>query len=166
MTVRAILVPTDFSETSEEALRYAAQIALTLGAQLYLMHVPGRTGEHFEASFPVGGFDTTARARLASFLTTQEIERLRPEYALRTGSPADEIVRYADARDVDLIIMGTHGRSGLAHALMGSVAEQIVRTAPCPVLVVRSRKGAAVSTQTAAATDAPVKAAREFIPVP
>jgi nucleotide-binding universal stress UspA family protein len=150
MTVNNILVPTDFSTTSDAAVHYASQMALTLGARLYLVHVPGKTGEHFEASFPVGRFETTASERLSSILTKEELERLRPEYVLRVGSPADEIVRYADVCDADLIIMGTHGRSGIAHALMGSVAEQVVRAAPCPVLLVRSAKRAS-ATQVAAA---------------
>lgn len=145
MAVKNILVPTDFSATSEAALHYAAEMALTLGARLYLIHVPGRTGEHFEANFPHGQFEAAARKGLSSFLTTERIDRLRPEYAVRVGTPAEEIVRYADLCDVDLIIMGTHGRSGIAHALMGSVAEQVVRVASCPVLLVRAPKRAAVS---------------------
>lgn len=144
MAVHSILLPTDFSPTSEAALRYASEMALTLGARLYLMHVPGRTGEHFEANFPHGQFETAARRGLSSFLTTEQIDRLRPEYAVRVGVPAEEIVRYAEIAEVDLIIMGTHGRTGFAHALMGSVAEQVVRTAPCPVLLVRAPKPAAV----------------------
>jgi universal stress protein A len=154
MNVNGILVPTDFSETSEAALRYATQMALTMGARLYLMHVPGKTGEHFEANFPIGRFDVAARERLASFLTQEEIERLRPEYALRVGTPAEEIVRYADVCDADLIIMGTHGRSGLAHMLMGSVAEEVARTAPCPVLLFRLSKRAAASQEAVAVTPA------------
>jgi nucleotide-binding universal stress UspA family protein len=142
MIVDSILVPTDFSATSEAALHYAAQMALTFGARLYLLHVPGKTGEHFEASFPIGQFDTAAGERLLSFLTKEELERLRPEYVMRVGPPADEIVLYAGMCDADLIIMGTHGRSGLAHALMGSVAEQVVRVAPCPVLLVRAPRAA------------------------
>ena len=145
MTVDSILVPTDFSATSDAALHYATQMALTFGARLYLMHVPGKTGEHFEASFPVGRFETTAGERLSAFLTKEEFERLRPEYVLRVGTPAEEIVRYADVCDADLIIMGTHGRSGIAHALMGSVAEQVVRMAPCPVLLVRAAKRASAT---------------------
>ena len=136
MAVRNVLVPTDFSETSDAALHYATEMALTLGARLYLMYVPGKTGEHFEANYPLGQFETATRERLSSFLTKEELERLRPEYALRVGAPAEEIVRYAELCDVDLIIMGTHGRSGIAHVLLGSVAEQVVRLAPCLVLSV------------------------------
>jgi nucleotide-binding universal stress UspA family protein len=144
MAVKSILVPTDFSETSDEALYYATEMALTLGARLYLMHVPGKTGEHYEAKYPHGRFETATRERLSSFVTAEALERLRPEYALRVGPPAEEIVHYAEICDIDLIIMGTHGRSGIAHALMGSVAEEVVRAAPCPVLLVRAPKRAAV----------------------
>ena len=144
MAVRNVLVPTDFSETSDAALHYATEMALTLGARLYLMYVPGKTGEHFEANYPLGQFETATRERLSSFLTKEQLERLHPEYALRVGAPAEEIVRYAELCDIDLIIMGTHGRSGIAHVLLGSVAEQVVRVAPCPVLLVRAPKPAAV----------------------
>jgi nucleotide-binding universal stress UspA family protein len=156
MSVRSILVPTDFSETSDAALHYATEMALTLGARLYLMHVPGKTGEHYEAKYPHGQFETATRERLSSFLTKEELERLRPEYALRVGPPAEQIVHYAEICDIDLIIMGTHGRSGLAHALMGSVAEHVVRVAPCPVLLVRAPKRTAV-TQGAAVKAPPIK---------
>ena len=156
MSVKNILVPTDFSERSEAALHYAAEMALSLGARLYLIHVPGITGEHFEANFPHGQFEAAARKGLSSFLTTEEIARLQPEYVVRVGTPAAEIVRYAGICDVDLIIMGTHGRTGIAHALMGSVAEQVVRVAPCPVLLVRAPKRASVS-QGVAVTVPPAK---------
>jgi nucleotide-binding universal stress UspA family protein len=138
--VKGILVPSDFSETSDAALTYAVTMAQAFGARLYLLHVPGKTGENLETNFPVGRFETTAREKLDAVLTPEEIERLRPEYVMRIGVPAEEIVRYADARDVDLIVMGTHGRSGVAHLLMGSVAEHVVRAAPCPVLLVRHPK--------------------------
>jgi universal stress protein A len=142
MKMTGILVPIDFSEASDAALRYAADMAQTFGARLYLLHVPGKTGENFEASFPVGRVETAAQERLTALLSQEELERLRPAYASRIGKPAEEIVRYADACEVDLIIMGTHGRSGVAHLVMGSVAEQVVRSAECPVLLVRRPKGA------------------------
>jgi nucleotide-binding universal stress UspA family protein len=131
-------------------------MALTLGARLYLMHVPGKTGEHYEAKYPHGQFETATRQRLSSFLTEEEIKRLRPEYAMRVGAPAEEIVHYAEICHIDLIIMGTHGRSGIAHALMGSVAEEVVRMAPCPVLLVRAPTRAAVM-HGAAVTVPPIK---------
>jgi len=147
MTVNSILVPTDFSQPSDAALHYATDMARTFGAQLYLLHVPGKTGENLELNFPVGRFETAARERLDTLLSPSDVERLRPEYALRIGTPAEEIVRYADARDIDLIVMGTHGRSGVAHLLLGSVAEQVVRAAPCPVLLIRQRKIAVVKAE-------------------
>ncbi len=147
MMVNSILIPTDFSEPSDAALQYATEMARAVGARLYLLHVPGKTGENLEMNFPVGRFETSARQRLDTLLSPSDIERLRPEYAVRIGTPAEEIVRYADARDIDLIIMGTHGRSGVAHLLLGSVAEQVVRVAPCPVLLVRQRKTAVVKAE-------------------
>jgi universal stress protein A len=107
------------------------------------VHVPGKTGENFEANFPIGQFEKMATERLETLMGQQEAKRYRPEYAVRIGAPADEIVRYADSRDIDLIVMGTHGRSGVAHMVMGSVAEKVVREAPCPVLVVRQPRASA-----------------------
>ncbi len=144
MTVNSILVPTDFSEPSDAAFRYATDMARTFGARLYLLHVPGKTGENLEMNFPVAQFETAVHERLDALVSQSDIERLRPEYAVRIGTPAEEIVRYADEREVDLIIMGTHGRNGVAHLLLGSVAEHVVRAAPCPVLLVRQRKAVAV----------------------
>ena len=81
-----------------------------------------------------------ARELLGKILTEQEDKELRAEYVLRAsglGGPYVEIVRYAQERTIDLIVMGTHGRGFVAHMLMGSVAEKVVRKAPCPVLTVR-----------------------------
>jgi universal stress protein A len=145
ITIQDILLPTDFSEPSDAAFRYAISLAQAIGARLSFLHIPVTAGHNFEASFPFAEFETAPRERLASVLNQEEIAQLRPEYALRVGTPAAEIVRYAEARGIDLIIMGTHGRSGVAHLVMGSVAEQVVRTAPCPVLLVRHSKSAAVT---------------------
>jgi nucleotide-binding universal stress UspA family protein len=151
MTVRSILIPTDFSETSDVALAYATDMALGLGARLYLLHVARKTGEPADANVPLGRFETAAQERLDLRVTPQDHARLRPEYAVRVGTPAEEIVRYAGDRDVDLLIMGTHGRSGVAHLLLGSVAEHVVRTAPCPVLLVRHPKAAVARERVPAA---------------
>jgi len=148
--MQSVLIPIDFSETSQAALQYAIDLVRSFGARLFLLHVPGKTGENFEADFPVGRFESAMKERLGTLLNQKDLESLRPEFALRIGTPAEEIVRYADARDVDLIIMGTHGRSGMAHLLMGSVAEHVVRAAPCPVLLVRQPKKVAVGTRAAA----------------
>lgn len=143
-SVKRVLVPIDFSGPSNGAYTYGTELAQMVGAQIYLLHVPGTTGENFEADFAVGPFERWAQERgLAS--TPQQAKDAaatppsdrRPEFAIRIGSPAKEIARYAADRDIDLIVMGTHGRTGVAHAVMGSVAEQVLRSASCPVLVVR-----------------------------
>jgi nucleotide-binding universal stress UspA family protein len=134
--IERILVPTDFSKTSDVALQYAITLAQALTAQLYLVHVPGKAGENFEADFPFGPFESPIRERF-DLLTGSKEKRLRTEYALRIGTPPDEIIRYVGDRNIDLIVMGTHGRSGVAHVLMGSVTEAVIRQSPCPVLVVR-----------------------------
>jgi len=85
MTVNSILVPTDFSEPSDAALYYATDMARTLGARLFLVHVPGKTGENLEMNFPVAQFETAAHQRLDTLLSPSDIERLRPEYAVRIG---------------------------------------------------------------------------------
>ena len=149
--VKRILVPTDFSETSDAALKYGIGLAQAFSAQLYLLHVP-KTGVNFEADFPMVQFETAPQERLETLVGEQEARQLRPEYALRIGAPSDEIVRYAGYREIDLIVMGTHGRSGMPHMLMGSVAEKVLRTAPCPVLTVRPPRGAAAKPEADAAT--------------
>jgi nucleotide-binding universal stress UspA family protein len=151
MTASSILVPTDFSATSDAALRYATDMALALGARLDLLYVPAKTGEHQDASYPIGRFETEAHEQLSSFVSPEQLARLRPEYALRVGSPSDEIVYFAETSGIDLIIMGTHGRTGLAHVLMGSVAEDVARRAPCPVLLFRVPRRVTVAEGDAAA---------------
>jgi len=81
--------------------------------------------------------ENDARERLQNLLTEVDRDRFKAELVTRRGSPFVEIVRYAKDRDIDLIVMGTHGRGPIAHMLLGSVAEQVVRKAPCPVLTVR-----------------------------
>jgi nucleotide-binding universal stress UspA family protein len=151
IAIKRILVPTDFSETSDAALKYGIELARTFGARLYLLHVPGETGVNFEADFPMVEFENATRERLDTLVSPRDMIKLRPEYALRLGTPSDEIVRYADSRDIDLIVMGTHGRSGVAHMVMGSVAEKVVRAAPCPVLTVRGPRPALLAPEEAIA---------------
>ena len=137
--LKRILVPTDFSETSEAALRYGVELARRFGARLYLLHVPEHPGEATETEYSVDLFETMQNAahdRLPHLLSEAERHELRPECAMRLGTPWEEIVRHADEHDIDLIVMGTHGREGIARAFMGSVAEMVVRRATCPVLTV------------------------------
>jgi nucleotide-binding universal stress UspA family protein len=138
--LKRILLPTDFSECSERARSYACELAKRFAAELHLLHVvapvslPGYVGPvPEELLHPEEG----ARAQLEewndpAFEQIQGVVR-----AITTGTPFVEIVRYARDREVDLIVMGTHGWSGLTHMLLGSVTEKVVRKASCPVLTVR-----------------------------
>jgi nucleotide-binding universal stress UspA family protein len=141
IALQGILVPHDFSETSESAVRYAIALARTYGAKLHLLHVSDRARFEMATEFPLGldgSLDDAIRERLVKIFSPGEQTELKPVFELRSGSPAAEIVRYAKEQNVDLIIMGTHGRGFVAHAVMGSVAEKVVRTAPCPVMTVRN----------------------------
>ena len=140
---RTILVPTDFSQASEHALAHAQALARSFGGSLHLLHVvpdPVLASAWSEAY----AYDlTTLGERLRAEAQQQLAERAGAigDVPVTTealvGSPAALIALTAAERGVDLIVMGTHGRGGLTHFFMGSVAERIVRSAPCPVLTVR-----------------------------
>ena len=153
-----ILVPTDFSAPSDAALEYARNVATQFGASLHLLHVvedPYRSAYAAEVYIPeVEGLRdelvSNAISRLEDRLYQRDVTELRVKADAVIGTPAWSIVEYAAANGIDLIVMGTHGRGGMAHLLMGSVAERVVRTAPCPVLTVRHAP-AAVKTASAEA---------------
>ena len=140
-----ILVPTDFSAPSDAALEYARAVATRFGASLHLLHVvedPYRAAYSAEVYVPeIEGLRDDlimdAIGRLKDQLRPSDVAGLDATTDAILGTPAWSIVEYARVRDIDLIIMGTHGRGGMSHLLMGSVAEKVVRTAPCPVLTVR-----------------------------
>ena len=144
IALKRILVPIDFSAPSDVALRYAVSLAEAFGAQLQLLHVVERPVEQQWAAelAMVAAIDIEAEARaksdtaLAQLLTKAERERHAAKLVTVTGAPFLEIVRYARREAIDLIVMGTHGRGAIAHLLVGSVAENVVRKAPCPVLTV------------------------------
>lgn len=149
IVLKRILVPTDFSEASAAAARYGVALARAFRAKLHLLHVESRHDLEIDVERELvveklaptsGGRQNAARELLGKILTEQEDKELQPEYVLRAagvGGPYVEIVRYAKERDIDMIVMGTHGRGFVAHMLMGSVAEKVVRKAPCAVLTVR-----------------------------
>jgi nucleotide-binding universal stress UspA family protein len=145
LTLKTVLVPTDFSEASESALRYGKAMAEAFGASLHVVHVMedllahAWAAEVYVSSMPQlrDEIEKESRQRLGALLTDTERATLRAETALLAGNPFLEIVRYAKAHGVDLIVMGTHGRGPIAHMLLGSVAEKVVRKSPCPVLTVR-----------------------------
>jgi universal stress protein A len=138
-----ILVPTDFSPASEAALAYATDVASRFSARVSLLHIvtdPKATGfwtpeVYVPASPPIQErFLREARQRLENALTADERARFSVTIEARIGAAAVGIQDFAREQKVDLIVMGTHGRTGLAHLLLGSVAERVVRSSPCPVL--------------------------------
>ena len=143
--LKRILVPTDFSETSEVAVKYARALADAFHASLNLVHVVedplvhGWTSVDFNPDLPSYRevLAKAAQQRLDKMFTGAERERYHAQLVTKFGSPFYEIVRYAKDEEIDLIVMGTHGRGPVAHMLMGGVAEKVVRKAPCPVLTVR-----------------------------
>ncbi|MEE9605695.1 MAG: universal stress protein [Candidatus Scalindua sp.] len=145
--LQKILCPIDFSENSLEALRYAAHTALKENATVYLIHIVDSRvydygGPIYEPVMPAMKpvIDQASKDQLTDKLlekVPKEIEG-RVETVVSFGVPFVEIIKAARDYDIDLIIMGTHGRSGISHMLIGSVAEKVVRKAPCPVLTVRS----------------------------
>ena len=140
-----ILVPTDFSKFSANALTYGTAFAEKFGAELYLLHVVQDLALFIPEAVlvvppvlpPVEQFLTAARAALDRVIAGLNLPGVTVHPAVSEGTPFDEIIRFAREKDIDLIVMGTHGHTGLAHILMGSVAEKVVRKAPCPVLTVR-----------------------------
>lgn len=136
-----ILMPTDFSECSSQACAYASEIARRFDAELLLLHVvpPAPTAYTYAAPistdtlFPV----EPAEKELNEFDVPEGDKISRLSRDVVQGVPFVEIIRQAREKGVGLIVMGTHGRTGLTHVLLGSVAEKVVRKAPCPVLTVR-----------------------------
>lgn len=143
MATQRFLVPLDFSEYANQALDYAINLASKLGARLTLLHVI--------QSLPLGGVDmgvtlpyTYIQELEAEIMTSMNdyLERvtaagLEGEIVVVHGVPFQDIVETAKSQQVALIVMGTHGRTGFQHLLLGSVAEKVVRLAPCSVLVAR-----------------------------
>ena len=145
ITIHRVLAPTDFSDSSVPAVRYAAELAGKFGAELVLLHVvqdltlvvPDVMMPLPVATPALNEMVEGAKAGLATFAQKLGLDSLRPKTEVRIGAPAAEIVAAAGDLKADLLCIGTHGRTGLAHFLLGSVAERIVRHAPCPVLTVR-----------------------------
>lgn len=142
--LKKILVPTDFSEFSDKALNYAVAFAEQFGARLILLHVvePAVYPENY--MMVPQTFDdlnqnliNAAKERLAKVVLERISQRFEAESEIRLGRPYTEIVDAAKSKNVDLIIIGTHGYTGLKHVVLGSTAERVVRYAPCPVLTVR-----------------------------
>lgn len=143
--IHKILVPVDFSANSRKAVAYARAFARMCGAQLIYLHVIQINYAYGE----FGAIDFTALEREMRGGADQELAALKKEAAedgveveslIREGSPPKVIAEVADEVKADLLVISTHGYTGLKHVLMGSIAEHVVRYAPCPVLVVRERQ--------------------------
>lgn len=139
MKAEKILFPTDFSPASEAALPFATSLARDMGAKLLIAHAIEPPTAYAAGDFAIGLPMTEEHTRKA-------LEALRPldakvpvERHLLDGEPARAIIRLAEDEHVDMIVMGTHGRTGLSRLVMGSVAEAVVRGAKCPVLTLRQR---------------------------
>lgn len=147
MNVKQILCPIDFSTNSEQALAYASKLARESHARLHLVHVYEPPLTYTD---PNEGFVPPADMRpqmelLEGIRPTDDSVAFRREFIV--GYAPDALLEYAEKHEIDLIVLGTHGRTGLSRLLMGSVAEAIVRRAPCPVLTMRQAKPHATKGQ-------------------
>jgi universal stress protein A len=143
--MNAVLVATDFGETSNAALVYGRNLARTFGARLHVLHVADAVSATAGEEFLPGNIEALqveaverATQRLEEMLRGPDFAMLQPTAGVRvSGNTTGAIIDYAKEAHVDIIVVGTHGRGPISHLFMGSVAEQVVRHAPCPVLVVR-----------------------------
>jgi nucleotide-binding universal stress UspA family protein len=150
LRLKRILVPTDFSDSAEHALKYAVRLGKPFKASIFIVHVfhlqeylallsdrdqvdSGTANEVLEAA------KNRAANKLEELVRRSEDKQVVLLPILLVGVPFEEIVRYAAERDVDLIVMPTHGRTGVAHLLLGSTSERVISHSVCPVLVVRTR---------------------------
>jgi nucleotide-binding universal stress UspA family protein len=142
IALQRILVPTDFSEFSDAALKYGVALARTFGSSIHLLHVVTAPMPDPLRNCPTGvmgemhDFEAHARQCLASLVAAGDLAASRVVTAAIDGDPSEEILRYARSHDMDLIVCGTHGLSGWNRLMRGSVATMLVRKSSCPVLTV------------------------------
>lgn len=149
LRVRQILVPIDFSDCSKKALQYALPLAKEQGAALTLVYVIPPvygTGEYEVINYAQleATMRHTAEEGMAKLVADEIRDEVPAHSTVCIGSPAREIVELARSLPADLVVIATHGRTGLKHVFLGSVAEHVVQRAPCPVLVVRDRENEGV----------------------
>lgn len=145
VVLKNVLVATDFSEASDAALTYGRDLARSYGATLHVLHITESVLVRFSIEAPIAylpdlqtQIDDAARRRIDALVTEEDKTTLNAKSVVMTSvGTAEAIVQYAKDHRIDLIVIGTEGRRALAHVLMGSVAERVVRLAPCPVLTVR-----------------------------
>lgn len=142
VSIKHILVPTDFSDNGRKALLYAAAFADQFGAAVELLHVlepipPGAMLSYTSVEDLKAGLRKTAAENLEQLHSIWHNYAFPVKRTVAEGHPFVEIVKHASEGKADLIVIGTHGRGAIAHMLLGSVAENVVRKAPCPVLTVK-----------------------------
>jgi nucleotide-binding universal stress UspA family protein len=144
--LKKILVPTDFSDCSKKALQYALPLAQQHNAEIVLLYVapsPAYAGGEYgviDCSALNAELCATGEKRLETLVAEEIREKVPAETVVRTGSATSEIIDVASQLPADMIVISTHGYSGLKHVVLGSVAAHVVRHAPCPVLVVREKE--------------------------
>ncbi len=147
MLPKTVLVPTDFSEHAERATEYACELASKLGARIVLLHAYALPSVGFPESIGFGAevagrVVTVAKEALRAAKERRRASGVDIETVAREGDPRDLILGAIGEHQADLVCMGTHGRRGFARAMLGSVAEEIVRHAPCAVLTLRAAEPA------------------------
>lgn len=154
LELKTVLFATDFSESADAALDHALAFAQQYGATLHMLHAvvlhaddPNDPAHHFpDAEEIEARLEEIAEDRMANQLESRRVDEVEVIRAQRRGmSTAPVILEYAEEVDADLIVLSTHGRRGLSHALMGSVTEEVVRVSPRPVLTIRGREGTPVN---------------------
>jgi nucleotide-binding universal stress UspA family protein len=151
--IHTILHPTDFSDYSRGAFELACALARDYGAKLIVLHVNRPPAVYAPDGIVIGApveEPYELRAKLAQF--RPDDPRVAIEYKLLDGEPAEQILKAATSVNADLIVLGTHGSTGLARLLMGSVAEDVLRKATCPVLTIRARVPSRTATPAVASS--------------
>lgn len=148
IVLKNILIPTDFSKHSEAAIHFALSLAKKFNSEIYFLNVSPpefafysgmRTSVHTEVKREEERDVKKHREWLEEFVKKFNVEELRVNHLVKSGPPFLEIIIAAREINADLIVMGTHGRTGLSHVMIGSVAEKVVRKSPCPVLTVKPK---------------------------
>jgi nucleotide-binding universal stress UspA family protein len=162
MDIKKILVPTDFSGANNASLEYASRLASETGAVLYIVYaddmeeaatIMAKSGHPYPSPWDATGRHEAHRKLKKVVPTVREVQY---QHHYLKGTPTGEIVSFAERNNIDLIVMASHGRTGLSRLLMGSTAEGVMRRAPCPVLIVKQSTNVETLANQKDATAAPV----------
>ena len=149
LPIKSILWPSDASKSADRALETAVQLAKQFGAKIYGLQVVAEVPTFGEAGPPITGIDIPAYERELKLAAQEALERkvtekvpsdIEIQTAIEIGKPADIIINYAKDNKIELIVMSTHGRTGLSHLMIGSVAENVIRRSPIPTLIIPSER--------------------------